>query len=256
MNFRSYKAFAAGTLAAVFLSTAAQAQSAAPDCGTYPSAAEFNRPLPRMAGKLAAGMPLKIVAIGSSSTAGVGASTPEKNYVSRLETELKTLLGKPDIEVINAGRGGDRIYEMRARLYNDAIRHNPDAILLQGAVTNSLLRGENRQNVRPFVAQTINEIQEHGVDVILIDPQDAPKVTQKEGWHDVVTMLSNIARDAGVNLFQRFNYMQSRRKLNTFITGDDLHLNDEGYYCWAKMQAEVIVKAIKDTPVQVSRLRR
>ena len=41
-----------------------------------------------MAQRLATGQPLTIVAIGSSSTAGAGASKPELNYPSRLQAEL------------------------------------------------------------------------------------------------------------------------------------------------------------------------
>ena len=46
-------------------------------------------PLKRVAQRIAGGQSLTIVAIGSSSTAGAGASSPAMSYPSRLEVELK-----------------------------------------------------------------------------------------------------------------------------------------------------------------------
>ncbi len=46
-------------------------------------------PLTRTAHRLTAGEPLTIVAIGSSSTAGAGASSPDASYPSRLAAELR-----------------------------------------------------------------------------------------------------------------------------------------------------------------------
>ena len=50
--------------------------------------ARFDLPLRRSARQLAAGKPIKIVAIGSSSTFGAGASKPYNAYPSRLAAEL------------------------------------------------------------------------------------------------------------------------------------------------------------------------
>src|SRR5262245_37598081 len=51
--------------------------------------------------RIAQGLPLKIVAIGSSSTFGTGASSPDKSYPARLEAELKAKLPGLPITVIN-----------------------------------------------------------------------------------------------------------------------------------------------------------
>src|ERR1041385_6240282 len=48
----------------------------------------LDHPLTRIARKIAAGEAVTIVAVGSSSTAGAGASSPAMNYPSRLQVEL------------------------------------------------------------------------------------------------------------------------------------------------------------------------
>src|SRR5260370_13089065 len=46
-------------------------------------------PLARMRRLIAAGQPVTIMALGSSSTAGAGARTPAATYPARLEVELR-----------------------------------------------------------------------------------------------------------------------------------------------------------------------
>ena len=64
------------------------------------------RPLPRTQARISAGDPLRIVAIGSSSTAGAGASMPSRSYPARLEAELRARFPENRIEVINKGVNG------------------------------------------------------------------------------------------------------------------------------------------------------
>src|ERR671935_1418436 len=91
---------------------AAIAAPASPDTATPAACAvaieqvRFDHPLPRIARRLAAGKPLKIVALGSSSTFGAGASTSAASYPSRLAEELARLVPGSDIKVINRGVNG------------------------------------------------------------------------------------------------------------------------------------------------------
>src|ERR1044072_2872158 len=57
--------------------------------------------------RIAQGKPLKIVAIGSSSTSGAGASSRNATYPARLEAELKAQLPGLPITVLNKGIGGE-----------------------------------------------------------------------------------------------------------------------------------------------------
>ncbi|MBV8652160.1 MAG: SGNH/GDSL hydrolase family protein, partial [Alphaproteobacteria bacterium] len=62
---------------------------------------------------------LTIVAIGSSSTEGVGASTPEATYPSRLAAELRQRLPDQTVSVINKGIGGEISSDEVARFDRD-----------------------------------------------------------------------------------------------------------------------------------------
>ena len=103
--------------------------------------ARFDAPLVRTARRLAAGTSVKIVAIGSSSTAGAGASSPAASYPSRLAAELRGGCRATTITVINRGVNGEEAADMLARFERDVIAEKPDLVLWQVG-TNSVLRDQ------------------------------------------------------------------------------------------------------------------
>src|SRR5204862_549659 len=61
-----------------------------PDCNTKRIAGErFRRPLRALSRAVRGKRNVKVLAIGSSSTVGVGASSPSATYIARLETSLE-----------------------------------------------------------------------------------------------------------------------------------------------------------------------
>ena len=83
MKPRSLIAVAA-VVAAVALPFAARGEPAAPACDAPFSMIRFTNSLVRVAQRLKSGEPITIVAIGSSSTVGTGASSSAASYPSRL----------------------------------------------------------------------------------------------------------------------------------------------------------------------------
>jgi hypothetical protein len=90
-------------LAAVFgcLVLPARAQAPESGCNVNLHQVRLANPLSHIAKKLVNFEPITIVAIGSSSTAGAGASSPTANYPSRLAVELKRLFPTHSITVLN-----------------------------------------------------------------------------------------------------------------------------------------------------------
>src|SRR3954469_15099972 len=103
----------------------------APVCSVPAELARLDQPLIRSARRLAAGLPITIVAIGSSSTAGAGASSPARNYPNRLGAALTKLLPDHPIEVLNRGVNGEETADMMARLDRDVLAEQPDIVLWQ-----------------------------------------------------------------------------------------------------------------------------
>ena len=106
----------AATALPQFADALAPGRDAKPQCSVVVPEDRFTRPLPRMARRIAAGRPARIVAIGSSSTAGAGASSPEASYPSRLEAELNRHFPGEEFSVLNRGVNGEEARDMLARL--------------------------------------------------------------------------------------------------------------------------------------------
>ena len=228
------------------------AQSAAPTlaCVAPPGIARFDIPLERVAGRISAHQPLTIVAIGSSSTFGAGASSPAMSYPSRLAIELRALLPRTSITVINRGVNGDTTEEMLARFDRDVFAAHPDLVLWQVG-SNAVLLGRPLAPTGLLIDEGLRRLKVAGSDVVLIDPQYAPKVIAKHDEHDVdlmVALISTASRDMHINLFQRFALMRYWRltkglPFSVFLSKDELHMNDWSYGCIAKLLASAVAEA-------------
>ena len=207
----------------------------------------LTHPLARVVQRVANGKPITIVALGSSSTAGAGASSPAASYPSRLEAELSARFPEQPVTVINQGVNGEEAAEMLARFDESVARAHPDLVLWQVG-TNAVLRDNPLGPVDRLVHDGIARIKALGADVVLIDPQFAPKVIAKADAEDMVHLISAEAKQGNVDLFPRFAVMREWRDrdgipFEAFLSPDLLHMNDWSYACIAKLLAASISEA-------------
>jgi acyl-CoA thioesterase I len=234
--------------------SAAPIAPAAAACRAPAALTRLDHPLLRTGRRLAAGEPLTIVAIGSSSTFGAGASSPTASYPSRLAVELKRRFPGRAIVVRNRGVNGEEIPDMMARFSGGVIAERPQLVLWQLG-TNSVLRNQSLKPHSLELRRGIEELKQAGFDVVLIDPQYAPRVLAKSETPAMVEQIALAARDENVDLFPRFAimrdwYERQHYSFSVFISPDGLHMNDWGYACWAKLLAADIAEAA-NPPVAV-----
>lgn len=226
----------------------ASAQDAAYICRAPFELVRLVHPLKRAAEKLANGENLTIVAIGSSSTAGAGASSPAASYPNRLAAELTELFPGRAITVLNRGANGEEARDMLERFESNVMAEKPDLVLWQVG-TNSVLRDHSLAPTSLMIREGVRRLKSSGADVILIDPQFAPRVIAKPEAEVMVGLISAAAKEANVDLFQRYAVMRYWHETDhipfaAFITPDDLHLNDWSYACWAKLLGSAIADAV------------
>ena len=237
-------AFVAG-LTAPF---AALADTATPSCNVPLDLTRLANTLPHVAKKVLAGDSLTVVAIGSSSTSGAGASSPASNYPSRLLIELQQHFPKVSITMLNRGVGGEEIGDMLQRFDSAVVAAKPDLVLWQLG-TNSVIRGHQMGDHGALIRAGLAKIRAAGADVVLIDPQFAPKVIAKPDVEAMVALISATAKSEDVDLFRRFEVMRHWRDVDhlgfeTFVSPDGLHMNDWSYACMAKGLGNAIAEAV------------
>src|SRR6186997_3084796 len=182
-------ATATALLLGLALASPARADTVAPGCVAPVDLVRLANPLLRVAQKIASGEAVKIVAIGSSSTSGAGASSPATNYPSRLAIELKQHFPKVSFTVLNRGVSGEEVAEMLSRFDTAVVAEKPDLVLWQLG-TNSVLRGHMLGGHDALIRTGLAKIRAIGADVVLIDPQFAPKVISKPEAQRMVTLIS------------------------------------------------------------------
>ncbi|MCC6889497.1 MAG: SGNH/GDSL hydrolase family protein [Hyphomicrobiales bacterium] len=235
-------------IAAPGAATVAAAPAATPACVIPAAFSRFEHPLRRSAHKLSAGTPIKIVAIGSSSTFGAGASKPYYAYPSRLAAELSREFVDHEFTVLNRGVNGDTAADMLWRFERGVIAEEPDLVLWQVG-TNSLLRGDPIYPHWSLLQGGIARLRSAGADVVLIDPQYAPRVLARPNTDGMVALIEQTAKLKGVNLFRRFALMRHWHQdegivFDAFLAPDGLHLNDFSYGCIARALGLAIAEAM------------
>jgi hypothetical protein len=226
------------------------AQAPAPVCSAPSEALALEHAPDLVHLRIARKQPIKIVAIGSSSTSGAGATSDAATYPSQLEAALKAALPGIPITVLNKGIGGEEAAQMVARFDADVIDENPDLVIWQVG-SNSVLR--DHPTPGEVIRDGVDRLKASGADVILMNPQYAPKILAKPDVGHALDVITATGRDAEVGVFNRFAVMRHwRETLNipfeTSLSPDGLHMNDWSYACVAQLLAGAILEGTRPPP--------
>jgi acyl-CoA thioesterase I len=236
---------ASGAVAVYFAAAPARQLS----CAAPPALAGIGQRLDRVAMQIRQRRALTIVALGSSSTRGVGASSPQQTYPSRLQADLQALLPAVAVHVVNRGRNGEEVPQMLARMERDVLTEHPDLVIWQLG-TNAVLHGADPGSEAPLIARGITRLKQHDIDIVLMDLQYAPRVLARPDYAAMEQVIADAARRAHVGLFHRFAIMQAWRTAHgsspqQTISSDGLHMNDRGYGCVAADLAEALAASAR-----------
>jgi lysophospholipase L1-like esterase len=205
---------------------------------------DFHARLARVDARVAAKEPIVIVAIGSSSTAGSGASAPEASYPARFEAALRAHLPRTPIQVINVGVPGEEASDMLARFPRDVFGHGPDLVVWQLG-TNSVIRNRSMTGYAQIVRSGLRQLKGRGIDAIVMNPQYAPKVLDSPEHAEMLRLIDAVAGSEGVPVFDRYAIMRhwlsaGPLAFQDILSPDGLHLNDWSYDCIGRLLADAV----------------
>ncbi len=206
--------------------------------------------LARLASLLGKDGDIRIVAFGSSSTAGAGASSPAATYPALLETDLEDRLqigasSRRSVTVINRGVGGDDSQDMARRLERDVLAEHPDLVVWQTG-SNDPLKGVPVERFKELTREGILAIRAAGSDVVLMDQQWCQRLSGVGNAAQYGEALHELSAELGVPVIPRHDMMRAwvTRGLMTpqqMIGPDGLHMTDAGYRQLAKAAAVQIL---------------
>src|ERR1700761_2335745 len=159
--------------------------------------------LPPLAQRPNKDAPITIVAFGSPSPQGGGASTPAHAYPAQLELDLDKLVPKDErVTVVNRGIGGEDADDMLARLDRDVIAAKPDLVIWQTG-TNDPLRKLPLDRFEAETREGISRMHAAGIDVVLMEPQDCRMMRATPGSMAYLEAVRKIGAEMGVPVVRR-----------------------------------------------------
>lgn len=202
--------------------------------------------LPTTQGKLRARQPVRILAIGSSTTAGVGGGGA--GYANQLGPMIRARAGGP-VEVIVSGVLGETAIGAVARLTSEVASQRPDLVVWQLG-TNDANFGVTEQAFRAAVAQGVSQVRARGVEIVLVDPQFSRWAGDGEVTARKAAIIAQEGGARGAVVVRRYAAMRDLARANravfdSLIAWDGLHLTPAGHTCLAQQVAGTIARGVR-----------
>ena len=240
--FRTGLAFLFG--AALLLGPAVAYLSAA-KAGRHPPARHDYATPPN----LGADRRFRIVAFGSSSTRGYGASQEAAAYPAQLQA-IFDAAAQPGARfaIFNRGINGDDINGMSARIDDDILPRHPALVVWQLG-SNDALHDVTPDHFETILRAGVTRLRAAGSAVVLIGPQWNPDPDRRTLFEAMNAAVATVGREAGIPVVDRYGMMRrwignGAFKPTELIGPDGLHLTDRGYALMARAVFETLVTRV------------
>jgi acyl-CoA thioesterase-1 len=181
-------------------------------CDLHLDLVKFKYPLPHLTESLKRRRRTRVVAIGSSSTAGEPSQNGEVKilpFPHRLELALRKRSYGRMIDVLNRGIGGQEAPQELSRFESDVIAEAPALVIWQVG-TNAVYRAidYNPEEISGSLAAGLDWLAGLPMDVVLMDLQYTTIIHENlDPANKMVARIAAAAEKAQVNVFRRFDLM-------------------------------------------------
>jgi len=239
---------AAGFVAALLLPAWA-ARAGTDPCDVPEELMQFDDKLPHLAERLHSGQPVRIVAIGGASTTGSAAGSSDLAYPHRLQEILARWYPTTSVTVVNRGVPRQTARQMLDRFPTDVLPEDPVLVIWETGTTDAV-RGVDVDDFAAALQAGIDELEAHGIDVMLVDMQFSHSTMAVIDFERYLNTLHRVGDVNDVNVFPRFEMMRYWSEQNVFnfhgVAKDErAGLAAKVYECIAGKLADAIRLALK-----------
>ncbi len=197
----------------------------------------------------------KVVFFGDSITQ---AGVQPKGYITVMKDMLQKE-GNTGYDLIGAGIGGNKVYDLYLRMDSDVLAKSPDIVIIYVGVNDvwhksSSGTGTDADKFEKFYRAIIKKLEAANAKVILVTPATIGEkknyVNQQDGdLNKYSGIIKSIGADMHVpvvdlrTLFENYEQQHNTNDVDRgVLTVDGVHLNDTGN----QLVAETILKVIKE----------
>ncbi len=200
--------------------------------------------------------PTKIIFFGDSITqAGVNPG----GYITKMKEMLEKQGIKDKYQLIGAGIGGNKVYDLFLRMEDDVLAQKPDVVVIYIGVNDvwhkaSYGTGTDADKFGNFYTAIIRKLQSQGIKVLCCTPAAIGERTDHSNQQDGdLNHYSNIIRGIAAKYdcplidlrkeFLAYNLKNNpSNKESGILTTDRVHLNDLGNQFVADLMSKAVIK--------------
>jgi lysophospholipase L1-like esterase len=200
--------------------------------------------------------PLRVIFFGDSITqAGVG----PKGYITMMTETLKTNNQSNQYELMGAGIGGNKIYDLYLRMDDDVLAKKPDVVFVYIGINDVWHKSSSGTGTDPdkyvkFYEAIIKKLKAQNIRIILCTPTVIGEKNDNSNMQDGdLNQYSKIIRDiASKNNLQLCDLRKAfqdylvqnnpENKEKDILTSDRVHLNETGNKFLADRMMEALMK--------------
>lgn len=202
---------------------------------------------------------VRVVFFGDSITQ---AGVQPTGYITKMDSIIKSMKLKDSVELMGAGIGGNKVYDLYLRMETDVLDKIPDVVVIYVGINDvwhkaSSGTGTDADKFEKFYRAIIKKLQGKNIKVIVCTPSVIGERNDNSNQQDgdlnyYSKIIRNIAKDLSlpvIDLRQLFgDYEKANNPSNVekgVLTVDRVHLNEKGNEFVATEMWKVIQQAIK-----------
>lgn len=190
---------------------------------------------------------LMVVAIGSSSTEGIGATAAANAYPAQLESILRQRFKGVHVRVLNKGIGGETVADNLKRFAKDVLAQKPDLVIWQVG-TNDAFQNKDADEIYQGILKGIGQVHAADADIALMEQQYFPERPETPSLQASLDTVRAAARAEKVVELRRYDLMKQwiakgQFTPKTMLIGDKIHMTDASYRCLAERVADLMPAA-------------
>ncbi|MBE9460293.1 SGNH/GDSL hydrolase family protein [Dyadobacter subterraneus] len=200
--------------------------------------------------------PLRVIFFGDSITqAGVG----PKGYITMMTEMLKTNNQGNKYELMGAGIGGNKVYDLYLRIEDDVLSKKPDVVFIYIGINDVWHKSSSGTGTDPdkyvkFYEAIIKKLKAQNIRIILCTPTVIGEKNDNSNMQDgdlnqYAKIIRDIASRNNLQLCDLRKYFQDylvqnnpENKEKEILTTDRVHLNETGNKFLADKMMEALLK--------------
>jgi hypothetical protein len=229
---------------AMALAPSGLSRAGEPACEVPGELMEVDGKLPHLSARLQAAQPVRIVAIGGASTAGLAAGSTDLAYPERMRQALARAYPKVPISLVNKSAPHQTAAQMAERFARDVFPENPVLVIWETGTTDAV-RGVDIDAFTATLQNGIDALAARGTDVILVDMQFSHRTDAVIDLDDYIKAMHRVGDVKDVYVFPRFAMMRYWSDQEVFDfdgvqRGGRVALAKSVYECIGRRLAEAI----------------